>query len=187
MLFDGKAIQSQPAEKIVSLGVVQSPEGRQVFAQMSVLENLMMGAYSRRRSFSNSELDAVFELFPRLYERRTQLAGLMSGGEQQMLAIGRALMTRPRLLLLDEPSMGLAPLVVKAIFSVLKKLNQTGLSILLVEQNAKAAMRLSDYTYVLVNGQLYREGRSIDLLEDAEINEAFLGRHVNNNEGACLV
>ncbi len=176
--FEGQSIEKAGADRIVQSGIVQVPEGRQVFAQMTVLENLRMGAYSRRKDFSPSDMDEVFELFPRLAERRQQLAGLMSGGEQQMLAIGRALMARPRLLLLDEPSMGLAPLVVKMIFSVLRTLNAQGMSILLVEQNAKAALKLSDYTYVLTTGRLSREGRSSDLLDDPEINDAFLGKRV---------
>ena len=178
ILFEGEPLERLSASDIVARGIVQVPEGRQVFAQMTVLENLRMGAYSRRRQFAASDMDPIFDLFPRLAERRDQLAGLMSGGEQQMLAIGRALMARPRLLLLDEPSMGLAPLVVKMIFSVLKTLNTQGISILLVEQNAKAALKLSDYTYVLTTGRLGREGRSSDLLSDPEINEAFLGKSV---------
>lgn len=176
--FEGQPIGNADAGSIVSRGIVQVPEGRQVFAQMTVLENLRMGAYSRRKQFAMSDMDEVFALFPRLAERRQQMAGLMSGGEQQMLAIGRALMAKPRLLLLDEPSMGLAPLVVKMIFSVLKTLNANGMSILLVEQNAKAALKLSDHTYVLTTGRLSREGRSADLLDDPEINEAFLGKRV---------
>jgi branched-chain amino acid transport system ATP-binding protein len=176
--FEGRALEKLGAEQIVEMGVIQVPEGRQVFARMSVLENLRMGAYSRRKSFAVSDMDPVFALFPRLAERRTQLAGLMSGGEQQMLAIGRALMARPKLLLLDEPSMGLAPLVVKMIFSVLRTLNAQGMSILLVEQNAKAALKLSDYSYVLTTGSLSREGLSSELLDDAEVNEAFLGKRV---------
>ena len=176
--FEGQSVEKAGADQIVQSGIVQVPEGRQVFAQMTVLENLRMGAYSRRKDFSPSDMDEVFELFPRLAERRQQLAGLMSGGEQQMLAIGRALMARPKLLLLDEPSMGLAPLVVKMIFSVLRTLNAKGMSILLVEQNAKAALKLSDYTYVLTTGKLSREGRSSDLLDDPEINDAFLGKRV---------
>jgi branched-chain amino acid transport system ATP-binding protein len=179
--FESQTLARSAAGKIVARGIIQVPEGRQVFAQMTVLENLRMGAYSRRASFAMSDMDAVFALFPRLAERRQQLAGLMSGGEQQMLAIGRALMARPRLLLLDEPSMGLAPLVVKMIFSVLKTLNAQGMSILLVEQNARAALKLSDYGYVLTTGSLSREGVSSALLADAEINEAFLGKRVSTH------
>ncbi len=176
--FQGKLISQMSASEVVGLGVVQVPEGRRVFAQMTVVENLRLGAYVHRKQFKASEMDAVFDLFPRLAERRQQLAGLMSGGEQQMLAIGRAMMTRPKLLLLDEPSMGLAPLVVKTIFEVLRMLNQQGMAILLVEQNAKAALRLSDYSYVLTTGSLTRQGPSRDLLDDPKINEAFLGRQV---------
>ncbi len=176
--FDGQTISQMPASDVVGLGVVQVPEGRRVFAQMTVVDNLRLGAYLHRRQFKPSDMDEVFDLFPRLAERKAQLAGLMSGGEQQMLAIGRAMMTRPKLLLLDEPSMGLAPLVVKTIFSVLRTLNEQGMAILLVEQNAKAALRLSDYSYVLTTGSLTREGYSQDLLVDPKINEAFLGKRV---------
>lgn len=178
--LEGEALDGSSAEKVVGRGVIQVPEGRQVFAQMTVIENLLLGAYSRRKSFTKSDMDSVFELFPRLAERHEQLAGLLSGGEQQMLAIGRALMSQPRFLLLDEPSMGLAPLVVKSIFSTLRVLNSQGMSILLVEQNAKAALKLSDYTYVLTSGKLTREGPSKELLNDDQINEAFLGKRVRN-------
>lgn len=176
--FQGKLISQMSASEVVGQGVVQVPEGRRVFAQMTVVDNLRLGAYVHRKQFKVSDMDAVFDLFPRLAERRQQLAGLMSGGEQQMLAIGRAMMTRPKLLLLDEPSMGLAPLVVKTIFEVLRMLNQQGMAILLVEQNAKAALRLSDYSYVLTTGSLTRQGASRELLDDPKINEAFLGRQV---------
>jgi len=176
--FCGTPITRISASQIVGLGVVQVPEGRRVFAQMTVLENLRLGAYPHRKEFQIKDIDTVFDLFPRLAERKQQLAGLMSGGEQQMLAIGRALMTRPKLLLLDEPSMGLAPLIVKTIFSVLHTLNRQGMAILLVEQNAKAALRLSEYGYVLTNGSLTREGPSQALLDDAGINEAFLGKRL---------
>ena len=176
--FGGQRISRLSASEVVGLGVVQVPEGRRVFAQMTVMDHLRLGAYLHRRRFKPSDMDVVFDLFPRLAERRQQLAGLMSGGEQQMLAIGRAMMTRPRLLLLDEPSMGLAPLVVKTIFEVLRMLNRQGMAILLVEQNAKAALRLSEYSYVLTTGSLTRQGRSQDLLDDPKINEAFLGRKV---------
>lgn len=176
--FDGQPISRMAPSDVVGLGVVQVPEGRRVFAQMTVAENLRLGAFLHRKRFKTSDMDEVFDLFPRLAERRQQLAGLMSGGEQQMLAIGRAMMTKPRLLLLDEPSMGLAPLVVKTIFSVLRTLNAQGMAILLVEQNAKAALRLSEYSYVLTTGSLTREGPSNELLDDPRINEAFLGRRV---------
>jgi branched-chain amino acid transport system ATP-binding protein len=173
--FDGRSLQGLSAEDIVQLGLIQVPEGRQIFAQMTVLENLTMGAYTHRRRFERKEMDQVFELFPRLHERRDQAAGLLSGGEQQMLAIGRALMSRPKLLLLDEPSMGLAPIIVKLIFGILRSLHARGIAILLVEQNAKAALTLSERTYVLTNGQITREGRSDSLLDNPEIQEAFLG------------
>ncbi len=174
--FEGKLVSSRPAAEIVRSGLVQVPEGRQVFGNMTVMENLEMGGYSRRGKLPPSELEFVFSLFPRLAERKTQLAGLMSGGEQQMLAISRALMAKPRLLMLDEPSMGLAPLVVSEIFRTLERLRkETDLTIMLVEQNAKAALRLSDRAYVLVNGRVQQSGRSDDLLEDKGIRDAFLG------------
>lgn len=174
--FEGEAIGGTRAVSIVRRGLIQVPEGRLVFPDMTVAENLEMGAYSRRDTSSDT-LAMVMELFPRLNERRTQLAGLMSGGEQQMLAIGRALMAKPRLLLLDEPSMGLAPQVIASIFRTLRRLrDEFGLSILLVEQNAKAALNLADRGYVLVNGVITHSGTSKSLLEDSATQEAFLGR-----------
>ena len=156
--FEGKSTRGDRASAIVRRGLIQVPEGRLVFPDMTVLENLEMGAYSRRDAASTTRA-MVMELFPRLNERRTQLAGLMSGGEQQMLAIGRALMAKPRLLLLDEPSMGLAPLVIADIFRTLKRLRaEFDLSILLVEQNAKAALTLADRGYVLTNGRISHSG-----------------------------
>ncbi len=176
--FDGRSLRGMSAEEIVQLGLIQVPEGRQIFAQMTVMENLTMGAYTYRRRFARKDMDQVFEIFPRLGERREQAAGLLSGGEQQMLAIGRALMSRPKMLLLDEPSMGLAPIVVKLIFGILRSLHARGIAILLVEQNAKAALTLSERTYVLTNGRITREGRSNSLLDNPEIQEAFLGSQV---------
>jgi len=174
--FEGDAIRGARAGAIVRRGLIQVPEGRLVFPDMTVLENLEMGAYSRRDSTSDT-LALVMALFPRLGERRTQLAGLMSGGEQQMLAIGRALMAKPRLLLLDEPSMGLAPQVVASIFRTLKRLrDEFDVSILLVEQNAKAALKLADRGYVLINGRIANSGSSQSLLADSATQEAFLGR-----------
>jgi branched-chain amino acid transport system ATP-binding protein len=174
--FEGEAIRGVRASAIVRKGMIQVPEGRLVFPDMTVVENLEMGAYSRRDSTADT-LAMVMELFPRLGERRTQLAGLMSGGEQQMLAIGRALMAKPRLLLLDEPSMGLAPQVIASIFRTLKRLREEfNLSILLVEQNAKAALNLADRGYVLVNGRIANSGTSQSLLADSATQEAFLGR-----------
>ncbi|MCK1394435.1 ABC transporter ATP-binding protein [Bradyrhizobium sp. 1] len=180
--FDGHSLAHMDAEQVVKLGVVQVPEGRQVFAQMSVLENLQMGSNVHRRTYSPNDLQSVFDLFPRLAERREQQAGLLSGGEQQMLAIGRALMTRPKLLLLDEPSMGLAPLVVKMIFGILAFLNERGIAILLVEQNARAALKLSRRAYVLTNGRVTHSGLSAELLNSPDIQEAFLGGHQVHNE-----
>ena len=175
--FEGRPIRGMRASRIVRHGLVQVPEGRLVFPDMTVLENLEMGAYSRKDD-SRETMEFVFGLFPRLHERTAQLAGLMSGGEQQMLAIGRALMAKPRLLLLDEPSMGLAPLVVLDIFRTLRRLrDEFGLSMLLVEQNATAALRLADRGYVLTNGRITASGSSRELLEDSATQEAFLGRH----------
>lgn len=172
----GKPIQQEDAEAVVRAGLVQVPEGRQVFASMSVHENLLMGAYSRRRDFKESDLDQIFALFPRLKERRGQAAGLLSGGEQQMLAIGRALMARPKLLLLDEPSMGLAPLVIADIFRILGDLrDRLGCTILLVEQNARAALKLADTGYVLTTGKVSARGPAMELLADPIVQEAFLG------------
>jgi branched-chain amino acid transport system ATP-binding protein len=174
--FEGEPIRGARAGFIVRKGLVQVPEGRLVFPDMTVLENLEMGAYSRRDD-STGSLAMVMELFPRLDERRAQLAGLMSGGEQQMLAIGRALMAKPRLLLLDEPSMGLAPQVIADIFRTLRRLrDEFDVSILLVEQNAKAALKLADRGYVLVNGHITNSGSSKSLLADRATQEAFLGR-----------
>jgi len=174
--FDDEPLRGKAASVIVRRGVVQVPEGRLVFPDMTVMENLEMGAYSRKGPV-NETLRTVLGLFPRLAERKGQLAGLMSGGEQQMLAIGRALMAAPRLLLLDEPSMGLAPLMVADIFRTLRRLRtELGLSILLVEQNATAALKLADRGYVLTNGTLGLSGPSQVLLNDAATREAFLGR-----------
>jgi branched-chain amino acid transport system ATP-binding protein len=156
------------------------PEGRQVFANLPVLDNLRLGAYGRRDQRIDDDLDWVFQLFPRLQERGSQLGGTLSGGEQQMLAIGRALMAKPRLLLLDEPSMGLAPLMVAEIFRILRRLNaETGLSILLVEQNARVALSLSHRAYVLRLGKIVREDSASALLRDREVQEAFLGKSRN--------
>ncbi|HEY3423737.1 MAG TPA: ABC transporter ATP-binding protein [Negativicutes bacterium] len=169
-------------DQIVKLGISQVPEGRQVFKPLSVEDNLELGAYLRYRSRESKDsihkdMQQVFDLFPRLEERRRQLAGTMSGGEQQMLAIGRALMARPKLLLLDEPSMGLAPLVVQEIFKVLEQLRrENNTTILLVEQNAKAALRLADRGYVLETGKVILEGEADQLLENSEVKRAYLGK-----------
>ncbi len=174
--FEGNSTIKMSASKIVQRGVVQVPEGRLVFPNLTVHENLEMGGYTQPYANFKETLAAVFQLFPRLAERRQQLAGLMSGGEQQMLAIGRAMVAKPKLLILDEPSMGLAPLVIMDIFKSLRRLRaELGLTILLVEQNARAALSLSDRGYVLVNGCITQTGRSKDLASDPAIREAFLG------------
>jgi branched-chain amino acid transport system ATP-binding protein len=174
--FDGKDLASVAAHDVVRLGLVHSPEGRRVFARMSVAENLDLGAYIRDdKAQIAADLQQVYDLFPVLAERREQLAGTLSGGEQQMLAMGRAMMTRPRLLLLDEPSLGLAPLIVARIFEVIATLNQRGTTILLVEQNARLALKAAHRGYVLETGSLTMEGAGRDLLADPRIQAAYLG------------
>lgn len=182
ILFEGVQIEKMAPDKIVTLGISQVPEGRQVFKPMTVAENLELGAYliygkKEGRKEIGRTLETIFELFPVLRERRKQTAGTLSGGEQQMLAIGRALMTQPRLLLLDEPSMGLAPLVVQEIFRVIADLaRRSETTILLVEQNARAALKIADRGYVLETGRVILEGDSSDLLENAEVQRAYLGK-----------
>jgi branched-chain amino acid transport system ATP-binding protein len=174
--FEGRDITMMPAHEHVSIGIGQAPEGRRIFSRMSVLENLQMGAYSRRdRTGLAEEYERVFRLFPRLEERRTQSAGTLSGGEQQMLAIGRALMTRPKLLMLDEPSMGLAPILVEEIFAIIKDINRQGATILLVEQNALMALGVANRGYVLQTGRIVQSGPAADLLQDEEVRKAYLG------------
>ena len=174
--FDGKALLKIPSHEVVNLGIAQSPEGRRVFGPMTVLENLRLGAFSAREEQTTARaLEWIFELFPRLYERRQQLAGTLSGGEQQMLAIGRALMAQPRLLLLDEPSLGLAPLLVRSIFETVRSINERGVTVLIVEQNARAALKLATRGYVLEVGNMVREGRAEELLADPSVREAYLG------------
>jgi branched-chain amino acid transport system ATP-binding protein len=174
--FDGKDITGMPAHQHVSHGIGQAPEGRRIFSRMTVLENLQMGGYSRRdKSSLVDDYKRVFELFPRLDERRSQQGGTLSGGEQQMLAIGRALMTRPKLLLLDEPSMGLAPILVEQIFAIIQDINRQGTTILLVEQNALMALGVADRGYVLQTGRIVRSGDAKDLLQDEEVRKAYLG------------
>ena len=176
ILFDGTDITGTPAHKIVASGLVQVPEGRHVFANMSVMENLDMGAYLRKdKDGIEKDKKKVFELFPRLFERKNQLSGTLSGGEQQMLAMGRTLMERPRVLLLDEPSMGLAPLLVKEIFSIIKTINEEGTTVLLVEQNANMALSIADYAYVLETGRITLSGPAADLSASEAVRKAYLG------------
>jgi branched-chain amino acid transport system ATP-binding protein len=175
ILLDGQALHTLAGHRIVSQGVVQVPEGRQVFSDLTVQENLDMGGYSRKPAENREMNDRVLDLFPRLAERRQQLAGLMSGGEQQMLAIARGLMARPRVLLLDEPSMGLAPMVVADIFAVLKRLNAEGQTIMLVEQNARAALKLASRAYVLTNGEITLQGLASEMSNHPHVRNAFLG------------
>ena len=176
ILFEGKRLNEIPTHKLVALGICMVPEGRAVFANLTVMENLEMGAYLQNdRAKNKASLERVFELFPRLNERRRQSAGTLSGGEQQMLAIGRALMASPRLLLLDEPSLGLAPLLVHSIFEAIDLINKEGTTILLVEQNANAALRHSHRGYVLETGHIVMEGPSAELAADQRVKEAYLG------------
>ena len=173
--FEDKRITGMPANKIVSLGMALCPEGRRVFQQMSVRENLEMGGFSRSASEIADSLDDVFTRFPRLKERHKQIAGTLSGGEQQMLAMGRALMSKPRLLMLDEPSMGLAPLLVEQIFDIICELNRAGTTILLVEQNAQMALSIATRAYVLETGKIVKEGSAQALMNDDAVRKAYLG------------
>jgi len=175
ILFDSQEITKTPAHDIVSLGMSHSPEGRKVFGTLSVEENLLMGAYTLK-NYDKKTLDWIYEILPRLKERETQMAGTLSGGEQQMLAIGRAIMSKPKLLILDEPSLGLAPVLVKGIFKAIKEISETGVTVLIVEQNAKAALKLADRGYVLELGKITHEGSSYDLLNSEVIQEAYLGK-----------
>lgn len=176
IVFEGEDISGEPTHKLVARGISMSPEGRGVFANLSVRENLLMGAYLKKNKAEIKEdMERAFTMFPRLKERESQKAGTLSGGEQQMLAMGRALMSRPRLLLLDEPSLGLAPLVVHTIFEAIEEIRSKGTTILLVEQNAHAALKHSDRAYVLETGQIVMEGPSIELAADPRIKEAYLG------------
>lgn len=176
ILFEDKNIVGVPAHKIVGMGLCQVPEGRHVFANMSVMENLELGAYLRNdKDGIARDLEDVFKKFPRLLERKDQISGTLSGGEQQMLAMGRALMSRPRLLLLDEPSMGLAPLLVKEIFNIIKEINEGGTTVLLVEQNANMALSIADKAYVLETGRIALAGTAQELASSEAVRKAYLG------------
>lgn len=175
IVFLGKSTFRKEPNKIVEMGISHVPEGRRVFPQLTVLENLQVGAYTRKDKDGIAEdLDKVFHHFPRLFERKSQLAGTLSGGEQQMLAMGRALMSRPKILLLDEPSMGLAPLLVDEIFKIIEEIHQSGTTVLLVEQNANRALHIADYGYVLETGKIVAQGKASDLLNDPMVMAAYL-------------
>ena len=173
--YEGGVISGQSPQKVVSEGICMVPEGRRVFPNLTVLENLRIGAYLRKDDLS-ADIDHVYQLFPRLKERSWQLAGTLSGGEQQMLAVGRALMMRPKLLMMDEPSLGLAPLVIRDIFRIIETLHEEGITILLVEQNANAALKIADSAYVLETGSLGMHGTGRELLDDPRVKEAYLGK-----------
>src|ERR1700756_5474325 len=174
--FDGRDITRTGPSTIVELGISQSPEGRRLFPRMTVVDNLFMGAYSRNdKPGITSDMDRVFTLFPRLQERRTQIAGTLSGGEQQMLAMGRALMARPKLMMLDEPSLGLAPILVETIFSIIREINSQGTTVLLVEQNAHKALEVAHRGYVLETGSIVKTGSGQELLASEEVQKAYLG------------
>ena len=176
ILFNGKALHKLPAHKVVKEGISQSPEGRRVFGTLTVRENLGLGAFTSKDTESSKKiLNWIYELFPRLEERREQLAGTLSGGEQQMLAIGRALMAKPKILLLDEPSLGLAPILVKAIFDTVREINQTGVTVVLVEQNARVALKLAHRGYVMEVGNIVLEDSASALLANPEVQNAYLG------------
>jgi branched-chain amino acid transport system ATP-binding protein len=178
VFFRNEDITMSPAEQTVQKGIVQAPEGRKIFATLTVMENLEMGAYTQRnKEIFKQDLEKVFNLFPRLRERQNQLGGTFSGGEQQMLAIARALMSHPSMLLLDEPSMGLSPILVEQIFEIVQNINQQGTSVLLVEQNAQMALSIADRAYVLETGQITLEGKAQDVLHNPSVIEAYLGGH----------
>ena len=176
IVFEGKDLTRTPAHKIVEMGMAHVPEGRRVFADMSVYENLLLGAYTRKDKAEIAEsLASVYKRFPRLEERKGQRAGTLSGGEQQMLAMGRALMSRPRIILMDEPSMGLSPISVNEIFDIIREVSESGTTVLLVEQNAKKALSIADRAYVLETGSITMDGKAEDLLNDEAVQKAYLG------------
>ena len=175
--YDGQELLGKPINKILEAGIAQSPEGRRVFANLTVLENLKAGAYLRTdKDGIEKDIKWVYELFPRLKEREWQLAGTLSGGEQQMLAVGRALMAKPKLVMMDEPSLGLAPLVVKGIFDIIKEINRQGITVLLIEQNANMALKTADWAYVMQTGTILMQGEGKELLENEEVKAAYLGK-----------
>ena len=174
--FEGTDITKMPGHKIVTLGMAHVPEGRRVFADLSVYENLILGAYTRKdKEEINKTLEMVYRRFPRLQERKTQLAGTLSGGEQQMLAMGRALMSHPKIILMDEPSMGLSPIFVNEIFDIIKQVSASGTTVLLVEQNAKKALEIADRAYVLETGKIVKSASADELMNDDSIKKAYLG------------
>lgn len=173
--YEGENIVKMPSHKIVKMGMTQVPEGRRVFQELSVYENLLMGAYTQDGKNLKEDLEKVYEKFPRLKERKDQISGTLSGGEQQMLAMGRALMSHPKLLMLDEPSMGLSPLLVDQVFEIIKEIHKDGTTILLVEQNANKSLAISDRAYVLENGKIAYSGTGKELLESEDIKKAYLG------------
>ena len=175
VMFEGKDITKIPAHKIVSMGMAHVPEGRRVFADLSVYENLKLGAYTRKdKENLNKDLESIYERFPRLAERKNQSAGTLSGGEQQMLAMGRALMSKPSIILMDEPSMGLSPILVNEIFDIIESISKSGTTVLLVEQNAKKALSIADRAYVLETGKIVTSGKASELLENDSIKKAYL-------------
>ena len=177
ILWNGEELLGKPIDKIISAGIAMSPEGRRVFANLTVLENLKIGAYLRKdKEGIEQDIQWVYELFPRLQERSWQLAGTLSGGEQQMLAVGRALMSRPKLMMLDEPSLGLAPLVVQDIFAIIREINRRGVTVLLIEQNANMALKIADLAYVMETGEITLSGTGAELLENEQVREAYLGK-----------
>ena len=176
IVFDGKELTKTPPHKIVSMGMAHVPEGRRVFANMTVLQNLKMGAFTRSdKNEIDATIEKVYKRFPRLKERQNQTAGTLSGGEQQMLAMGRALMSQPKIILMDEPSMGLSPIFVNEIFDIIKEVSESGTTVLLVEQNAKKALSIADRAYVLETGRITLEGKASDLLHDESVQKAYLG------------
>ena len=175
--YNGKELLGMPINKVLEEGIAHAPEGRRVFPDMTVLENLKIGAYLRKdKAEIEKDIQWVYSLFPRLEERSWQLAGTLSGGEQQMLAVGRALMSRPKVLMMDEPSLGLAPLVVQGIFDIIRTINEQGVTVLLIEQNANMALKIADIAYVLETGEITKKGSGAELLADESIKEAYLGK-----------